>query len=156
MLTSLVSSLYGAQVCLKSISSTNMLTAQIARFCANYGSWGRGKILYTEWNLELIKPMVCTMSSPWDVYTESSAATLGDLEMRILGLLDGLISQVEGTQSGIQCRNPIFIKLIINNTNILQPDFQGAPIFAESLVTKKDSIKYTFEKIEEFAREQIE
>ncbi|KIM94328.1 hypothetical protein OIDMADRAFT_149423 [Oidiodendron maius Zn] len=103
---------------------------QISRFCANYGSWGRGKILFTEWNLELINPMVCTMSSQWDVYTESSAATLGDLEMRILGLLDGLISQVE--------------------------DFQGAPIFTESLVTKKDSIKYTFEKIEEFAREQID
>lgn len=105
-------------------------SSQISRFCANYGSWGRGKILFTEWNLELINPMVCTMSSQWDVYTESSAATLGDLEMRILGLLDGLISQVE--------------------------DFQGAPIFTESLVTKKDSIKYTFEKIEEFAREQID
>ena len=82
---------------MKSFSSTDMLTAQIARFCANYGSWGGPKAPYTEWNLELIKPMVCTMSSQWDVYTESSATTLGDIEMRILGLLDKLISQVEGT-----------------------------------------------------------
>ena len=93
---------------LKSISFTNMLTAQIARFCANYGSWGGEKVTHTEWNLELINSMVYTMSSQWDIYTETSAATLADLKMRILGLLDGLILQVEGTQSGKPMQKPSF------------------------------------------------
>ncbi len=73
-----------------------MLIAQIARFCANYGSWGSGKVPYTEWNLELIRSMADTMSLWWVLYTEKSASAIGDLEAMVLSLLDGLISQVKG------------------------------------------------------------
>jgi hypothetical protein len=73
-----------------------MLTAQFARFCANEGSWGNGKVPFTEWNLELINSMADTMSSRWDIYTEMFATVIGDLKLSILGLVNKLISQVEG------------------------------------------------------------
>lgn len=81
---------------MKSFSPIDTLTAQIARFCANDGSWGSDKVRFTEWNLELINSMVNTMSSRWDTYTKMSAALIGDLEIKILASVDRLISQVEG------------------------------------------------------------
>jgi hypothetical protein len=45
---------------------TDKHKAQFAAFCRNYGSWGSGKIKYTEWNLELIRAMVDDMSPWWD------------------------------------------------------------------------------------------
>lgn len=141
---------------MKSFSPIDTLTAQIARFCANDGSWGGVKVRFTEWNLELINSMVNTMSSRWDTYTKMSTALIGDLEIKILGSVDRLISQIEGIPPEDLGKNPLFGESIRNNANILLPDFQGAPVFAESLVTKKDSIKCVFVMAKELARTQIE
>ncbi len=70
-----------------------MLIVQIQEICANYG---RKKVPQTDWNQEFINPMVNTMSSWWNLYVEMSAASVGELETTILGLLDELIAQVEG------------------------------------------------------------
>ncbi|KAH6696399.1 hypothetical protein BKA61DRAFT_683102 [Leptodontidium sp. MPI-SDFR-AT-0119] len=102
---------------------------QIGCFCRRYGSWGSPKVPFREWNQDLIDPMVDDMSSWWNIYAEMSTTNLADLENQISGLLDRLISQVK--------------------------DFQGAPLFADSLATMNDSIKYLFVEAKEVARIQI-
>ncbi|CZR67592.1 uncharacterized protein PAC_17491 [Phialocephala subalpina] len=114
---------------LASFSATDMPEAQVGCFCRRYGSWGSPKVLFREWNQDLIDSMVDDMSSWWNLYADMSIANVADLENQILGLLDGLISQVK--------------------------DFQGAPLFADSLTTMNDSVKYLFVKVKEVARIQI-
>jgi hypothetical protein len=53
-------------------------------------------------------------------------------------------------------QNTLFPGLPYTKADILLPDFHGAPLFAESLVTKKGSIKYIFVKAKELARREIE
>ncbi|PVH75179.1 hypothetical protein DL98DRAFT_658308 [Cadophora sp. DSE1049] len=103
---------------------------QIAGFCRNYGSWGSGKVPYTEWNLDLIRYMIDAMAMCWEDHAERAATSMDELKRQILVSLDGLLSQVR--------------------------DFSGAPLFAEALETKIDSIKHAFDGTEADLNSKLE
>ncbi|KAG4437321.1 hypothetical protein IFR05_007217 [Cadophora sp. M221] len=103
---------------------------QYAAFCRGLGSFGSAKCPWANWNLELIEPMIDTMSISWEEYVERIATSMEELERRVVTSLEALLTQVK--------------------------DFSGAPLFAEAVETKIVSIKYAFSVAGESLESQME
>jgi hypothetical protein len=114
------------------------------------GSWGSNRVEYTEWNLQLIERMVDDMSPWWVTLNEEFVESLEDVNTIVTGGLDALVSEVKGREI-LYIRNKVF-----SHTNAPTPDFQGAPLFAETIRTKMESVAYTFADTITDAKKRLE
>ncbi|KAH7323547.1 hypothetical protein BKA65DRAFT_70778 [Rhexocercosporidium sp. MPI-PUGE-AT-0058] len=103
---------------------------QYAAFCRGHGSYESAKCPRANWNLEIIEDMVDTLSISWEEHRERTGTSMDEFERLVISSLEALLTQVK--------------------------DFSGAPLFAEALETKVESIKYTFSAVRETLEQQFE
>ncbi|CZR60546.1 uncharacterized protein PAC_10442 [Phialocephala subalpina] len=76
---------------LTEVNSWNALHhTQVAAFCRNNGSFSSPKVPYTEWNMELIAPMVEEMTPRWSTFLELCREHMDKFEHEVLSAMVAL------------------------------------------------------------------